>query len=158
MSQAGLARRLSRVTAGLLVAAGNHIRELSLGRNAFQIFSKVVEIFGSQYNSFIGLSLLFARGDSTMTGQTGRTEPCVVFVGTTGTGKSSLVSLLSGQEVASSAGRTECTTRIQAVRGGGKVWLDTVGWDGTDATRSDLAAFHLVLRHLQVQSSVTVVS
>ena len=80
---------------------------------------------------------------------------CIIVVGSTGTGKSTLIGLCTGSTVATSGGTDECTMDIQAFqeRGNedGPVWVDSVGFDGTDSTRSDEEAFQYILRFLQEQ-------
>jgi len=57
--------------------------------------------------------------------------------------------------VSTSGGTSECTLDIQAFQEKGNetgpVWIDSVGFDGTDANRSDEEAFQYVLRFLQEQ-------
>jgi len=77
---------------------------------------------------------------------------CILVVGSTGTGKSTLIGLCTGQSVAASGGTNECTTDIQAFKDEENVmWVDSVGFDGTDSTRSDEEAFQYILRFLQEQ-------
>ena len=82
-------------------------------------------------------------------------KSCIIVVGSTGTGKSTLIGLCTGSTVATSCGTDECTMDIQAFkeRGNedGPVWVDSVGFDGTDSSRSDEEAFQYILRFLQEQ-------
>ena len=78
---------------------------------------------------------------------------CILVVGSTGTGKSTLIGHCTGPLVNTSGGTSECTLDIQAfnVKGNesGPVWIDSVGFDGTDCSRSDEEAFQYILRFLQ---------
>jgi len=74
-------------------------------------------------------------------------------VGSTGTGKSTLVGFCTGEPVDTSNNSDECTKEIQAVNDEtGLVWVDTVGFDGTDTSRTDEEAFQEILQFLQDQN------
>jgi len=74
-------------------------------------------------------------------------------VGSTGTGKSTLVGFCTGEPVDTSNKSDECTKEIQAVKDEtGLVWVDTVGFDGTDTNRTDEEAFQEILQFLQDQN------
>ena len=75
---------------------------------------------------------------------------CILVVGSTGTGKSTLIGMCTGLSVATSGGSNECTQDIQAFEDEeGLMWVDSIGFDGTDSTRSDEEAFQYILRFLQ---------
>jgi len=82
-------------------------------------------------------------------------DSCILVVGSTGTGKSTLIGMCTGMSVSTSGGTSECTLDIQAFQEigneTGPVWIDSVGFDGTDTNRSDEEAFQYVLRFLQEQ-------
>ena len=60
---------------------------------------------------------------------------CILVVGSTGTGKSTLIGMCTGLSVATSGGANECTQDIQAFEDEeGLMWIDSVGFDGTDST------------------------
>jgi energy-coupling factor transporter ATP-binding protein EcfA2 len=78
---------------------------------------------------------------------------CILVVGSTGTGKSTLIGLCTGVPVNTSGGTSECTLDIKEFREkdneAGPVWIDSVGFDGTDSKRSDEEAFQYILKFLQ---------
>jgi len=77
-------------------------------------------------------------------------KSCILVVGSTGTGKSTLIGMCTGLSVATSGGSNECTQDIQEFEDEeGLMWVDSVGFDGTDSTRSDEEAFQYILRFLQ---------
>ena len=77
---------------------------------------------------------------------------CILVVDSTETGKSTLIGLCTGQSVAASGDTSECTTDIQAFKDEENLlWVDSVGFDGTDSTRSDEEAFQYILKFLQKQ-------
>ena len=79
-------------------------------------------------------------------------KSCILVVGSTGTGKSTLIGMCTGLSVATSGGANECTQDIQAFEDEeGLMWIDSVGFDGTDSDRSDEEAFQYILMFLQEQ-------
>jgi len=83
----------------------------------------------------------------------GDSDSCVLVLGSTGTGKSTLISFCTGEAVNVSGGTNECTLDIKAYTDraleGSPFWIDSVGFDGTDTERSDEEAFQYVLKFLQ---------
>ena len=79
----------------------------------------------------------------------GAERSCVICVGSTGAGKSSTVSKVTGVMTRSGSG-TERVTRhchlIQTPEMGGQVWVDTMGWD--DAEVEDEETFKDILRFI----------
>jgi len=78
---------------------------------------------------------------------------CILVVGSTGTGKSTLVGFCTGEAVSTSENSEECTKEIQAVKDEtGLVWVDTIGFDGTDTNRTEEEVFQMILQFLQDQN------
>ena len=73
----------------------------------------------------------------------GESDSCVLVLGSTGTGKSTLIGFCTGEKVDVSAGTSECTLNITAYKekGEGPYWIDSIGFDGTNSERSDEEAF-----------------
>ena len=73
---------------------------------------------------------------------------CVVCVGSTGSGKSSTISIMTGHQLATSDSvssvTTECELYTNLMDGGAASWLDTVGWE--DRKKDDMESFRNPLR------------
>jgi len=78
---------------------------------------------------------------------------CILVVGSTGSGKSTLIGLCTGAEVKTSSETGECTLEISEFKEVGKEdgpsWIDSVGFDGTNIERTNKEAFQYILRFLQ---------
>jgi len=72
---------------------------------------------------------------------------CIVCVGSTGTGKSSTISRVTGADVRTGAGAEPVTDQCQLYSDqGGQVWVDTVGWE--DRFTDNTNIFQETLRFL----------
>ena len=55
----------------------------------------------------------------------------IVIVGSTGTGKSTLIGMMTGQDVETSGGAKSVTRQCQLIKSPNSLycWLDSVGWE-----------------------------
>ena len=60
-----------------------------------------------------------------------KTDQLVVIVGSTGTGKSTLIEIMTGQDVEISGGAKSVTRQCQLIKSPNSLycWLDSVGWE-----------------------------
>ena len=60
-----------------------------------------------------------------------KTDQLVVIVGSTGTGKSTLIEIMTGQDVETSGGAKSVTRQCQLINSPDSLyyWLDSVGWE-----------------------------
>lgn len=81
---------------------------------------------------------------------------CVICVGSTGAGKSSTVSKVTGQDAPSGDGvdrvTSQCQVFIVSDRETDPLWIDTVGWE--DRFQDDEASFQEVLSFLKDQGTI----
>ena len=81
-------------------------------------------------------------------------KSCIICVGSTGTGKSTLIKMMTGQEVESNSGAESVTTTSAVYKNKrqdgprDQLWLDTQGWEDSDIDKQDNQIFRDIFQCL----------